>query len=67
MEGKTESSESQSLRNLVRSKLLRFNVLLAIALIFLALIFILAWAFIVMPLCNESDWKAPCPPKGFVS
>jgi hypothetical protein len=67
MEGENERSESQSLKHFIRTKLLRFDVLLAIALILLALTFILVWAFIVMPYCNESGWKAPCPPKGFVS
>jgi hypothetical protein len=41
----------------------RFNVLLAIALILLALAFCGIWAFVVMPICNEAGWKPPCPPR----
>jgi opacity protein-like surface antigen len=28
---------------------------------------VVIWAFVVMPICNESGWKPPCLPKGFVS
>ena len=45
----------------------RFNILLAVALILFAIVFVLVWAFVVMPTCNESGWKPPCPPKGLVS
>jgi len=46
---------------------MRFNLLLALVLILFAVVFVLLWAFVVMPVCNESGWKPPCPPKGFVS
>src|SRR5438093_4682212 len=59
----TDRSEPMSLKDWLRSKLLRFNVLFAIALILLAVALCALWAFVVMPICNESGWKPPCPPR----
>jgi hypothetical protein len=50
-----------------KEKMPRFNILLAVVLILFAVAFVLIWAFVVMPICNESGWKPPCPPKDFVS
>jgi hypothetical protein len=40
-----------------------FNLVLALVLILFAVVFVLIWAFVVMPICNASGWKPPCPPK----
>lgn len=66
MEEKPEFKESESEKPTNRKSPLSFNVLLALALIGFAIAFVLVWAFVVTPVCNESEWKPPCPPKGFV-